>query len=89
MRFILIWAIRFYWFLIPETNRRKCIFKESCSTFVYKITKEKGFIAGMQSLVKRYKQCRPGYIPLELPDGERIVLLKDGSTISLNELNCT
>ena len=50
-----------YWVLIPKSKRRKCIFKKSCSHYVFDITKEKGLSKGIIALRYRYKNCRPGY----------------------------
>ncbi len=53
--------IKLYWFLIPPSKRRKCIFKESCSKHVYRKLEEGGFKNGLNAFFKRYYQCRPGY----------------------------
>jgi putative component of membrane protein insertase Oxa1/YidC/SpoIIIJ protein YidD len=58
---ISIFCIKLYWFLIPPSKRRKCIFKESCSKHVYRKLDEGGFKNGLNAFLKRYYQCRPGY----------------------------
>lgn len=50
-----------YWALIPASNRKTCLFCESCSNYVYNITKKQGLFRGIKALVYRYKNCRPGY----------------------------
>ena len=47
-----------YWFLIPKQKRRKCIFKKSCSMYVYEKTRHSGFIEGLKAFWFRYKNCR-------------------------------
>jgi hypothetical protein len=61
MKYILILLIRIYWFLIPAHTRKACLFRESCSKYVYRITNEKGFFAGLEAIRERFKICRAGY----------------------------
>lgn len=56
-----MFAIRVYW-LIPTKLHDKCIFKESCSHYVYRVAKHQGFNAAMKALKERNELCRPGYI---------------------------
>jgi len=60
MRYLLLLGIRIYW-LIPGKNRRVCIFKESCSRYVYRITQKYGFKKGFSAFKERKQQCQPGY----------------------------
>ncbi len=62
MKYLLLLPIKIYWFLIPPHKRNSCIFKESCSKNVYRITKNKGIKAGFQALSFRYKNCRSKYL---------------------------
>jgi hypothetical protein len=77
---ILLILIRFYWSVVPAAKRRACIFTESCSRYVYRITQEQGLQCGIRALIVRYRQCRPGYAVLSMTEG-RFVLLADGSTV--------
>lgn len=81
MKRLLIGAIKIYWKLVPAERRRKCLFKESCSIYVYKIAKAKGAIAGISALKRRFKQCRPGYKKIDLEDGSVFFLLIDGTIV--------
>jgi len=81
MRFVSITVIGLYWYLIPVQRRRTCIFVESCSCHVYNVIKDSGFLAGVKSFIRRYKQCRPGYTFFQTPDGEKWVILKDLSVV--------
>jgi uncharacterized protein len=57
MRYLLLLVIQIYWRIIPPGERRSCIFRCSCSTFVYNIAKEQGFGPGMRALSYRIKNC--------------------------------
>ncbi len=61
MKYLLMFAIRIYW-RIPSKLHSKCIFKETCSHYVYRIAEQKGFIDGMKAFLERNELCRPGYI---------------------------
>ncbi|MGE9313293.1 membrane protein insertion efficiency factor YidD [Niabella sp. CJ426] len=60
MRYFLLFIIRLYW-LIPKKSRRRCLFKETCSQYVYRISRQKGLNAGIAALRDRRKKCRPGF----------------------------
>jgi putative component of membrane protein insertase Oxa1/YidC/SpoIIIJ protein YidD len=61
MKYLLLLIIRLYQTFIPKRFRGKCLFKESCSNYVFRITKEKGLIVGLNALKYRYFNCRPNY----------------------------
>lgn len=61
MRYLLMFAIRIYW-KIPTKLHDKCIFKETCSHYVYRIAKHHGFKAAWKALKERNELCRPGYV---------------------------
>lgn len=65
MRFFLLLLIQFYWMSIPKSKRRRCLFKKSCSHYVFDVTKDQGFFKGLKALSFRYKNCRPGYYILK------------------------
>ncbi len=56
-----MFAIRIYW-RIPTKLHSKCIFRETCSHYVYRIAEQKGFIEGIKALRERNGLCRPGYL---------------------------
>jgi putative component of membrane protein insertase Oxa1/YidC/SpoIIIJ protein YidD len=82
MRYIVLIAIKIYW-LIPGQHRRTCLFKESCSHYVYNITKRFGFAKGMGALKKRIRTCRPGCCAID----EFRVRLADNSIVRVEVLN--
>lgn len=61
MKFLLLLAIRVYW-KIPTKLHQRCIFRETCSHYVYRIASKQGFIAGIKALLERNELCRPGYV---------------------------
>jgi uncharacterized protein len=58
---LVLLAIRAYWLLWPSRLRRTCLFRESCSRYVYRITNELGIVRGAKAFVQRYRSCRHGY----------------------------
>ncbi|WP_051200298.1 membrane protein insertion efficiency factor YidD [Flavobacterium subsaxonicum] len=60
MRHLLLVIIKFYWLAIPKNKRRNCLFKKSCSHFVFEVTAQHGLVKGLQALQYRFKNCRPG-----------------------------
>jgi putative component of membrane protein insertase Oxa1/YidC/SpoIIIJ protein YidD len=80
VKILLLSTIRIYR-LMPKRIRPHCLFKESCSCYVQRVTKEKGGKAGWEALILRIRQCRPGMVSLTLPNGEGGYLLADGSWV--------
>jgi hypothetical protein len=85
---ILLAAIRTYWAWTPRDRRRTCLFAESCSRHVYRVTADQGLIAGLAALRQRLGRCRPGYfvLPPSPQRAEPIVILRDGSAFPLTEM---
>jgi len=65
MKYLLLFLIRIYQTLTPKRFRGRCLFKESCSNYVYRIVREEGLIKGLNALKYRYHNCRPNYYILE------------------------
>lgn len=82
MRYALLAAIRLYW-LIPKKNRKMCIFKESCSHYVYRITQKNGLRKGLSAIKYRKLKCKPGYYFIN----NLKVRLADQSIIQISLLN--
>ena len=61
MKHLILIVIQLYWKLIPARNRRRCIFKKSCSNYVFDTTKKEGFYKGIKALKFRYQNCRSGF----------------------------
>jgi putative component of membrane protein insertase Oxa1/YidC/SpoIIIJ protein YidD len=86
MKQLLLIIIKLYWKLIPESKRRSCLFKESCSNYVFRHTNEFGFLKGIFAFKNRVKKCRGGY---EIYTGQNGFEMKlaDGSIIMEEEIS--
>lgn len=85
MRLLLLAAIRIYWWLYPKERRRSCVFRESCSHYVYRITQNGGLFAGVRAFRARVRACRPGYTVTVSGDSVE-VRCADGSVLHDNEI---
>ena len=61
MKYLLLLVIRIYW-KIPTKWHDRCIFRETCSHYVYRIASQQGFLAGLRAFRLRRQLCRPGYV---------------------------
>ncbi|HQX02516.1 MAG TPA: membrane protein insertion efficiency factor YidD [Flavobacterium sp.] len=86
MKYIVLVFIQLYWKIMPESKRNVCLFSESCSNHIYRITNENGFVKGITALRKRIIKCRPKY-ELYKVDDTFILKLQDGSVINENEIS--
>jgi putative component of membrane protein insertase Oxa1/YidC/SpoIIIJ protein YidD len=75
MKYFILLVIRMYWMLIPQSNRRKCIFKKSCSNYVFEITQKEGFIKGVKAFQFRYKNCRGNFSIFKNPINHKIQMI--------------
>ncbi|MBF4507905.1 membrane protein insertion efficiency factor YidD [Flavobacterium sp. JLP] len=75
MKYIILIVIRIYWKIIPPSNRRKCIFKKSCSNHVFEITQKEGFIMGLKAFQFRYKNCRANFSIFQNPIDNKIQMI--------------
>ena len=75
MKYIILLIIRLYWFFKSKKSNPKCIFKKSCSHHVFEITKEQGFLKGLNALHFRYKNCRYGFEIFKNPVTNEIEML--------------
>jgi putative component of membrane protein insertase Oxa1/YidC/SpoIIIJ protein YidD len=88
MKQVLLLIIHCYWRLIPEEKRRCCVFKKSCSNYVFEITKQDGFLAGAKALLFRYNNCRGEFTFFKNPLTLRTqVVLKSGVIVEDYELS--
>jgi len=76
MKIVLLLIIRAYWFLIPKHKRRKCLFKVSCSNYVYKKTKSEGLIKGIKALKFRVENCNHYYNIIEVNNEKLLISTK-------------
>lgn len=85
MRIVLLWLIKSYWLLIPTKKRNNCLFKKSCSNYVFDITKKDGIIKGLKALRYRFKHCRPGYYIINGIEGKLLITARN-KVFSPNEI---
>lgn len=83
MKYLLLFIIRCYW-LIPKSKRRKCIFRKSCSHFVYEETIDKGLKNGIVAFKYRFKNCRAGFEVYTNPINKELELLLPSGEILKN-----
>ena len=85
MKRVLLFAIELYWRLIVPERRRRCIFRESCSLHVHRITRDQGVIKGISAFARRFRRCRGGYAVTFDEHLNPSLLLVDGTTIPIAE----
>lgn len=86
MRTVILRLIEIYWIVSKDRTRRACLFSESCSQHVYRIAKYAGPIEGLKALLRRFRQCRPGFQFIAFED--RLCLRTiDGSVIEFSDLS--
>jgi uncharacterized protein len=61
MSLIFRFFIHLYWKIIPAEKRAICLYKESCSKYVYRKFKNKGFFGGIKAISYRFKNCNNKY----------------------------
>lgn len=82
MKYLILIFIRIYWIIIPSGKRKSCLYKESCSRYIYRIAKTQGFKPGIKAFWRRWKTCRPGYGYLWNEDTGRFdLVLKEGTIL--------
>ncbi len=83
MRDLLLATIYLYWKWIPTSKRKRCLFKRSCSHYVYDITIKRGFISGIKALRYRFLNCRKGYTIIEV--SSQTVLISANNNVFIQE----
>ncbi len=86
MKYLLIALIKAYWLVIPEKRRRKCLFRLSCSNYVYKKTKREGLYVGLKSLIFRIRNCNPNYHIIEI-NSNMLLISSTNQTFNEEEIN--
>lgn len=75
MKHLILFAIKMYWSCIPPSKRKKCIFKKSCSNYVFEVTQKEGFIKGLKAFRFRYKNCRGNFAIFKNPITNKLQML--------------
>ncbi|WP_133575544.1 membrane protein insertion efficiency factor YidD [Pedobacter metabolipauper] len=88
MKTLFLLGIRLYWIVVPKNKRRKCIFRTTCSQYVYQATIEEGFFKGLIALRYRFLNCRSGYQIFENSDGSgKMMVLQNGQILPEKEIS--
>lgn len=77
--------IRLYWWIVPEHRRRRCLFRETCSVYVYRRTRESGARCGILAAYRRLSACRPGF-QVQVRECTFEVVCRDGTIIPQSDL---
>ncbi|MDI9310437.1 MAG: membrane protein insertion efficiency factor YidD [Limnohabitans sp.] len=75
MKHLILLIIRLYWLTKPKNRRPKCIFRQSCSNFVYEETLQNGFLKGLKAFHYRFKNCRSGFEIFKNPTSNKIQMI--------------
>ncbi|PTS87606.1 membrane protein insertion efficiency factor YidD [Flavobacterium sp. HMWF030] len=75
MKHLILFAIKMYWEILPPSKRRKCIFKKSCSNYVFETTQKEGFVKGLKAFQFRYKNCRGNFAIFQNPINNKIQMI--------------
>ena len=86
MKYLFLLVIRTYQLIFPKKLRGKCLYHESCSNHVLRVTRTRGLIPGLQSLMYRFKNCRPGYKLMKVKD-EILLITIDNEVINQKEMD--
>ncbi|MFK7113808.1 membrane protein insertion efficiency factor YidD [Flavobacterium oreochromis] len=87
MKYLILLIIRVYWITKPKHSKPKCIFKKSCSKYVYEETFRHGFLKGLKAFYFRYKNCRNGFEIFKNPITDDIqMILPSGNLIEEKEI---
>lgn len=81
MKHLILLAIKIYWNCIPPSKRKKCIFKKSCSNYVFEITQSEGFINGLKAFRFRFQNCRGNFQIFKNPINDKIQMILPSQTI--------
>ena len=87
MKYPIIWVILFYQWIAPDSLRKRCIFKKSCSNYVLEGAREKGVLEALRRLRTRVQSCRPGYTQIDTSNDLVLLRLADGSIMEGADLS--
>jgi putative component of membrane protein insertase Oxa1/YidC/SpoIIIJ protein YidD len=88
LKYFFKFAIRLYWFIVPNSLKGVCLFEESCSKHVYRTLQNEGTKAGFKALVYRFKVCRSPFLIRKNKEKNQYELhLCNGDIIQENLIN--
>ena len=85
MKYTILFIVQLYWLFKSKNRKAKCIFKKSCSIYVYEKAKEEGFILWIEAFLFRYKNCRGGFEVFKNPITNKIEIVLHTKIISESE----
>jgi putative component of membrane protein insertase Oxa1/YidC/SpoIIIJ protein YidD len=88
MKQLILFSVEIYWRLTSPTRRRPCLFRETCSQHVHRVTREEGAVKGVIAFGQRFRRCRLGYAVEFDGQTEPVLRLSDRSvaqTVALSE----
>lgn len=85
MKHLILFVIQIYWKLIPPSKRKRCIFKKSCSNYVFEITQKEGFKNGLKAFLFRYQNCRGNFQIFINPINNQIQMILPSQLIIKSE----
>ncbi|WP_444660006.1 membrane protein insertion efficiency factor YidD [Flavobacterium columnare] len=74
-------SIRLYWLTKPKNKKPRCIFRKSCSHFIYEETLQNGFLKGLKAFHYRFKNCRSGFEVFKNPISNQVQMLLTSNQI--------
>lgn len=87
MKYLLIIVIQIYWKIIPVYKRKKCIYRISCSQYVYEATQKLGLKEGLKALRYRMGTCNSNFVLYQNPiTRETQLLLSNGESLIEKEI---
>jgi putative component of membrane protein insertase Oxa1/YidC/SpoIIIJ protein YidD len=86
MSILLLCIIRFYRRFVKPVYPKTCLYKESCSVHVERITQHAGFIAGIKALQTRVSNCQQGYHLFD-DNGEIQLITRTRRIVPFDEIN--
>jgi len=87
MKLIVISLIKFYYLLVPEEKRRICIYSESCSKYVLRTAKDRGFTKAVLAYIERIKSCNSNYSIESFGEMKIKIKTKNGIILEEEQIN--
>ncbi|AMO19545.1 membrane protein insertion efficiency factor YidD [Flavobacterium columnare] len=81
MKYLVLLSIRLYWLTKPKNKKPRCIFRKSCSYFIYEETLQNGFLKGLKAFHYRFKNCRSGFEVFKNPISNQVQMLLTSNQI--------
>lgn len=81
-----MFLIKLYQIFFSSKIGKVCLFKESCSKYVYRSTKEEGFIRGIKAFKYRFQNCNSKHQLIEL-ESKKFLLTNKYELVGLERVN--